>query len=86
MPNSPNDEPEADALPVTGEVGGEGGSYADAITQAATENGDLPKNDRQKPDASPNRPGAVAGAVRPNPDSAEDGLRLPDAGPVEHSD
>ena len=86
MPNRPKDEAEGDPLPVTKEVGGEGGSYADAIAQAATDRGSLSKNDRQEPAASSAPPGAVAGAVHPNPDGADDGVHLPDSGPVEHTD
>ena len=35
------DDRTAAALPVTGEVGGEGGSFADPTAQVATENGQL---------------------------------------------
>jgi hypothetical protein len=86
MPDTPNDEEKGTALPVTKEVGGEGGSYADAIAQAATHRGSLSKNDRPEPDGSSAPPGAVAGAVHPNPEAADDGVHLPDSGPVEHPD
>jgi hypothetical protein len=39
------DERRDTSLPVTGEVGGEGGSYADAVVQTATEQGDVDRAD-----------------------------------------
>ena len=71
----PRDD-EADRLPVTAEVGSEGGSYADPTTQVATERGDLPRSDGSRP--GPSSVGTAAGAVARNPDSAEDGVRSPD--------
>lgn len=62
-------------LPVTAEVGSEGGSYADPTVQVATRTGRLPRVDRSEPDDS--TPGAVADAVTPTPDGPEDGVRVP---------
>jgi hypothetical protein len=70
----PRDE---DDLPVTEEVGSEGGSYADPTVQVATRTGQLPRVDRSEPDRS--APGAVAGAVAPTPEGPEDGVRAHDA-------
>jgi hypothetical protein len=39
---SPKDDQAEEKLPVTAEVGGEGGSYADPTTQVATFEGDVP--------------------------------------------
>jgi hypothetical protein len=66
-----------DDLPVTAEVGSEGGSYADPTVQVATRTGQLPRVDRADPDTSP--PGAMAGAVAQTPDGPEDGVRAHDA-------
>jgi hypothetical protein len=66
-----------DDLPVTAEVGSEGGSYADPTVQVATRTGQLPRVDRVDPDTAP--PGAIAGAVAPTPDGPEDGVRAHDA-------
>lgn len=49
---SPRDERQPDKLPVTAEVGGEGGSFADATVQVATFEGDV---------ANAEEPGAAAG-------------------------
>jgi hypothetical protein len=62
-----------DALPVTEEVGSEGGSYADPTVQVATRTGQLSRVDRSDPDRP--APGAVAGAVSPTPEGPEDGVR-----------
>ena len=67
-----------DVLPVTLEVGGEGGSYADAVVQTETLTGNLPHVD-DAPEQSP--AGQVAGAVPENPQEAEDGLRFPKTKP-----
>ena len=67
------------ALPVTAEVGGEGGSYADAISQVETKKEPLGKTDL--PDRDPAPPGAVARAVPASPEGPEDGLRGPERGP-----
>ncbi len=69
-------ERDDDGLPVTGEVGSEGGSYADSTLQVPTRTGRLPRVDRSQPDSSP--PGAVAGAVTPTPEGPEDGVRTPE--------
>jgi hypothetical protein len=66
----------AESLPVTNEVGSEGGSYADPTVQVATEKGHLPV---AKPPQPPRpEPGVVAEAVQPNSDAPEDGVRTPD--------
>jgi hypothetical protein len=62
-------------MPETAEVGSEGGSYADATMQEATDTGDLPSVKRA--DRERNRDGVVADAVPANPDSP-DGVRTPD--------
>jgi hypothetical protein len=69
-------DPQAEPLPVTEEVGSEGGSYADATAQVATETGNLPRADRS--DADQPRAGREAGPVLRNPDAADDGVRFPD--------
>lgn len=66
-----------DDLPVTAEVGSEGGSPADPTVQVATRTGQLPRVDRSDPDTSP--PAAIAGAVAPTPEGPEDGVRAHDA-------
>ena len=63
-------------MPETAEVGDEGGSYADATMQEATDTGDLPRVKEAGPER--NRAGEVAGAVPPNPVGPEDGVRTPD--------
>src|SRR5688500_9922718 len=65
--------PDENHLPVTEEVGSEGGSYADPTVQVATRTGQLPRVGRAVPDTSP--PGAIAGAVAPTPEGPEDGVR-----------
>jgi hypothetical protein len=67
--------PDEDGLPVTTEVGSEGGSPADPTLQVATRTGGLSRSD---PPAAP--AGEVAGAVAPSPDAAEDGVRAQRAG------
>ena len=64
------------AMPETAEVGGEGGSYADATMQEATDTGDLPRV--KGASAERNQEGEVADAVPPNPVGPEDGVRTPD--------
>jgi hypothetical protein len=62
-------------LPVTGEVGSEGGSYADATAQKATREGGVPRlEDAGNADGPEPRPGQVAGAITPSPDEPEDGV------------
>ena len=53
-------------LPVTAEVGGEGGSFADPTAQRATEEGHLESVDRDG--ANQAAIGSVAGAVEPEAD------------------
>jgi hypothetical protein len=65
------------SLPVTGEVGGEGGSFADPAVQVATETGDLDRTDsdgdaeiasrpvRREPVTRHAAPGEISGAVKP---------------------
>ena len=79
MSEKPKDVDRDAALPVTAEVGGEGGSYADAIAQIETKKEPLRKTDL--PDRDPSPPGAVAGAVPASPEGPEDGLRGPERGP-----
>lgn len=76
MSNEKPRDDEAEPLPVTAEVGSEGGSYADATTQVATETGDLPQSNRSNSEQP--SVGRAAGAVPRNPDAAEDGVRRPD--------
>jgi hypothetical protein len=45
------DEHGRDKLPVTAEVGGEGGSYADPTVQVATFEGDVPRSSETVTDA-----------------------------------
>jgi hypothetical protein len=66
----------AESLPVTSEVGSEGGSYADPTAQVATEKGHLPVAKPPQPQRT--EPGVVAEAVQPGPDAPEDGVRTPD--------
>ena len=66
----------AESLPVTNEVGSEGGSYADPTVQVATEKGHLPVAKQPQPERG--EPGVVAEAVPPNPDGPDDGVRTPD--------
>jgi hypothetical protein len=66
-----------DDLPVTAEVGSEGGSYADPTVQKATRTGRLPRVDRSDPNGSP--PGTIAGAMAPAPEGPEDGVRAREA-------
>jgi hypothetical protein len=70
---------ENDDLPVTEEVGSEGGSYADPTVQVATRTGQLSRVDRSEPE--PASPGAVADAVTPTPEGPEDGVRVPHPDP-----
>lgn len=58
-------------LPVSGEVGSEGGSYADATLQQATHAGEL---DAAGVEPEPRQPGAVSEAVAPGPQEPEDGV------------
>jgi len=74
MPKRSKDDDKAAALPVTAEVGGEGGSYADPTVQVATRQGGLPRVDQAAGDV-----GATAGAVSPTADGPEDGVRGPAA-------
>jgi hypothetical protein len=77
MPNrNDRDSDKPRHMPETAEVGSEGGSYADATVQEATDTGDLPRVKRA--DREHNRNGAVANAVPATPDSPEDGVRTPD--------
>jgi hypothetical protein len=74
MPNPQKDDNEEPAgLPVTAEVGGEGGSYADAAVQVETKQQPLRKVDGEDTQQPP--PGAIAGAVPASPDGPEDGIR-----------
>jgi len=65
-----------DDVPLTLEVGDEGGSYADAVVQEATRDGDLATVD---PNAT--QPTARGGEsdrpVSPPPDEPEDGVHFP---------
>ena len=72
-----------DDLPVTAEVGSEGGSYADPTVQKATRAGQLPEVDRSDPKGSP--PGTIAGATAPTPEGPEDGIRAQEA-PTKEAD
>jgi hypothetical protein len=60
--------------PLTGEIGSEGGSYADASQQRATRTGDLDEAEAAEPETPP---GAVSAGVDVNPDEPEDGVRPP---------
>lgn len=58
---SPKDEQSEQKLPVTAEVGGEGGSYADPTTQVATFDGNVPNagepaTDTQDPEPDESSP------------------------------
>jgi hypothetical protein len=66
----------AESMPVTSEVGSEGGSYADPTIQAATEKGHLRRV--EQPQAEPRQPGRVAEEAGPEPQGPEDGVRTPD--------
>ncbi len=74
MPKTSKDDDKTDALPVTAEVGDEGGSYADPTVQVATREGGLPRIDQSPADV-----GATAGAVSPSADGPADGVRGPAA-------
>jgi hypothetical protein len=77
MPNQNNrDAAKPRDMPETAEVGSEGGSYADATAQEASDTGDLPSV--KHADRGRNRDGVVADAVPATPDSPEDGVRTPD--------
>ena len=75
MPKNPGgrDGDGEGAVPVTAEIGSEGGSYSDASVQGETRTGNLPRVDERAQDAPP--PGQVADAVRPQPDDPENGIR-----------
>jgi hypothetical protein len=47
-----SDDRRENKLPVTGEVGGEGGSFADPTIQVPTFNGDLPRADETVPETT----------------------------------
>jgi hypothetical protein len=66
----------AESMPVTSEVGSEGGSYADPTAQVATETGHLPV--AKPPQPQRGEAGVVAEAVQPGPNAPEDGVRTPD--------
>jgi hypothetical protein len=73
VPEEPGNKGEPVGLPVTAEVGGEGGSYADGSVQVETKQQPLRKVDGE--DRQETRPGAVAGAVPASPEGPEDGIR-----------
>ena len=62
-----------DAVPVTAEIGSEGGSYSDASVQGETRTGNLPRVDERRLHQDPK--GTVADAVAPEPDDPENGIR-----------
>jgi hypothetical protein len=64
---------DSDELPVTAEVGSEGGSYTDAIQQEATREGNLPRVDESVSEAS-SRLGQLAPATTATTDDPEDGV------------
>jgi hypothetical protein len=73
VPDERGDNGEPVGLPVTAEVGGEGGSYADGSVQVETKQQPLRKLEGEsRPEG---RPGAVAGAVPASPEGPEDGIR-----------
>ena len=74
--NETKDDASAESMPVTSEVGSEGGSYADPTIQTATETGRLRRV--EQPHAEPGRPGDVAEEAPPEPQGPEDGVRTPD--------
>ena len=57
-------------LPVTGEVGSEGGSYADAALQRATRTGDVAAVESTAPTST------VSDAIAPTPAEPEDGVHF----------
>jgi hypothetical protein len=75
MAKDPDDRHRAGerAVPVTAEIGSEGGSYSDASVQGETKTGNLPRVDERAAGAPP--AGQVADAVRPQPDDPENGIR-----------
>jgi len=73
MPEDQDDRERAGAMPLTAEIGSEGGSYSDASVQGETKTGNLPRIDER---ALHHRPaGQVADAVQPGPGDPEDGIR-----------
>jgi hypothetical protein len=69
-------------LPLTSEVGDEGGTYTDPIVQKATRDGDLPRVDEAQAHPA-SRVGQHAAEATPTPDDAADGVhfeRQPDQG------
>ena len=78
---SRTDERTEPALPMTAEVGGEGGSYADPTVQVATFEGDLPRGEGHGGTSSTsnyairNEP-IIAGAAGTEPDNASDMVRF----------
>jgi hypothetical protein len=66
---------EGDELPITAEVGGEGGSYADAVVQEATRKGDVPRVDQSR--SQPASAGRHAAATSKTTDDADDGVHAP---------
>jgi hypothetical protein len=72
--NKPDlDKDERGKLPVTAEVGSEGGSYADPTVQEATRKGNLPEAEENERSSATT--GAVAGAVGPQAQDPADGVR-----------
>jgi hypothetical protein len=63
-------------LPVTAEVGGEGGTYTDSVVQEATREGDLPTVDSTTADPVGGI-GQRAEQVSPSSDEIDDGVHAP---------
>ena len=80
--SDPTKADQDDRLPVTQEVGSEGGSFADRTVQQATRSGDARRVDRPLPRAA-----SSSGETSPNLQGPEDGVHFSkpadDSGPGE---
>jgi hypothetical protein len=65
------------SLPVTGEVGGEGGSFADPTVQVASETGDLDRTGSEGDAEIASRPVRGEPATRPAADDEIGGMVKP---------
>ncbi len=74
-----NDPDSSNTLPITAEVGSEGGTYTDPLNQKSTLEGDVPRVEDAVRTVHPERPrpGACAEGLSPEPQGAADGVRFP---------